>query len=204
MQIVFLIFDGLTPLDAVGPYEVLSRLPEVRTRIVAPRAGPVRTGKGSLSLIADEPYTRIEQADVLVIPGGPGVRPLLDDQDLLDWIARLHATTTWTTAVCTGSLLLAAAGLLQGHPATTHWGSVELLRTLGARPTKARVVKSGKIITAAGVSAGIDMALNLAMHLCGEERAKAIQLRIEYDPQPPFDCGHPDKADDTIKALARG
>ena len=194
MDLVCLLFDGITALDIVGPYEVLQRLPEADVKFVAHSAGEVRTDNKFLALVADYSLAEINRADVLVVPGGFATRALEGDDDLLAWIRAIDATTTWTTSVCTGSMLLAAAGLLEGKEATSHWGSLERLRDYGAIPTARRVVEQGKLMTAAGVSAGIDMALTLAARIAGDEFAQAVQLGIEYDPQPPFDAGSVAKA----------
>ncbi len=194
MNIVCLLFDGITALDVVGPYEVLQRLPGAEVTFVARDAGPVRTDSGFLALVADHRIDDVTDGDVLVVPGGFATRALEDDDALLEWIRVLDATTTWTTSVCTGSMLLAAAGLLEDKEATTHWASLERLRAYGAIPTSRRVVEQGKIVTAAGVSSGIDMALTLAARIAGDDVAQSIQLGIEYDPQPPFDAGSVDKA----------
>ena len=194
MEIAILIFDRLTALDAIGPYEVLRSMPDANVRFVAKEKGPVRTDTGSLALVADYALEDVTAPDILVVPGGPGQAALMDDERVLDWIRRVHENTRWTTSVCTGSLVLAGAGLLKGLRATTHWLAMDVLRELGAEPTLERVVRQGKIITAAGVSSGIDMALRLVALERGEEMAQAIQLAIEYDPQPPFDAGSPEKA----------
>ena len=201
MDIVFLLYPNLTTLDAVGPYEVLWRIPGTDVRMASPEPGPQRDENGALVLQADHSLEDVDRADVLLIPGGFGNRPLMKDERVLDWIRRIHDTTQFTTSVCTGSLLLGAAGLLDGIPATTHWLQRDLLSDLGADVVPDRVVEHGKIITAAGVSSGIDMALRLAEHLAGERIAKAIQLSIEYDPQPPFDSGAPEKAEQEIVQL---
>jgi transcriptional regulator GlxA family with amidase domain len=203
MQIAFLLFPGFTSLDAVGPYDVLSRIPGAEAVFVAERAGPVTNEVGSLSLVAERGLGELTNPDVLVVPGGLGTRRLLEDAPLLDWLRGAHETTTWTTSVCTGSLLLAAAGILDGLPAATHWLARDLLGSLGAQPVAQRVVERGKIMTAAGVSAGIDMALLLVQRMRGDEAAQAIQLAIEYDPQPPFDAGSPEKAPPEIVAAVR-
>jgi transcriptional regulator GlxA family with amidase domain len=195
MDIVFLIFQKITALDAVGPYEVLSRIPDAHVRMVAPEPGLQRDESGALGLQADVSIDEVEDADVLVVPGGFGTRALMRDQRVLDWVRRIDSGSRYTTSVCTGALVLGAAGLLDGLRATTHWLSRDLLRERGAEPVPDRVVEQGKIITAAGVSSGIDMALLLADRLAGAEMAKAIQLSIEYDPQPPFDSGSPEKAE---------
>ncbi len=194
MDIAIPLFDGITALDAIGPYEVLSRLPGARVRFVAVTPGPHRTDNRQLALVADEPLSAVPQPEVFVVPGGFGTRALMTPNPLLDWISTAHATSQWTTSVCTGSLLLGAAGILRGLEATTHWLQLDALRDLGARPTLRRVVEQGKIITAAGVSSGIDMALTLAARIAGDEVAQAIQLGIEYDPQPPFRAGSPETA----------
>jgi putative intracellular protease/amidase len=201
MDIAIPIFDRFTALDAVGPYEVLSRLPGARVRFVAHDAGPVRADTRMLTLVAEARFEDVPSPEVLVVPGGKGTRALLDDARLLDWIRGVHETSEWTTSVCTGSLLLAAAGVLEGLDAATHWGAWGELGQLGVRPTARRVVEEGKIITAAGVSSGIDMALTLAARIAGEDIAKAIQLELEYDPRPPFDAGSPEAAGEDIVAL---
>ncbi len=189
MDVAIPIFDRITALDAVGPYEVLSRLPGVRVRFVAERLGEHRTENGMLALVADATLADVPSPEVVVVPGGFGTRALLGGGALVDWVRAAHRTSTWTTSVCTGSLVLAAAGVLTGLEATTHWAAMDLLAQLGAVPVERRVVEQGKVITAAGVSAGIDMALLLAARLAGERVAQAIQLAIEYDPEPPFDSG---------------
>jgi putative intracellular protease/amidase len=204
MRIAILIFDRLTALDAVGPYEVLSRLPEAELEFVASETGEKRTDTGALALSADRALGDADAPDVLLVPGGPGTRELLDDPGTLEWVRAAHATSTWTTSVCTGSLVLGAAGALEGLRATTHWASLERLRDYGAEPTSERVVFDGKVVTAAGVSSGIDMALALAGEIAGEEVAKAIQLGIEYDPQPPFDAGAPHKVPAELTEIVRG
>jgi transcriptional regulator GlxA family with amidase domain len=204
MDIAIPLFDRLTALDAVGPYEVLSRLPGARVRFVAVQPGPKRTETNMLSLVADESLDDVPAPDIIVVPGGIGTRALVADEALIGWVQRAHETSTWTTSVCTGALVLAAAGLLDGLQATTHWAARDALGDLGAIPIAQRVVQQGKIVTAAGVSAGIDMALFLAAQIAGDQVAQAIQLGIEYDPQPPFDCGSLEKAPDDIVAIVRG
>jgi transcriptional regulator GlxA family with amidase domain len=203
MDIAIPIFDAITALDAIGPYEVLSRLPGARVRFVAIKPGPYRTDNKMLTLMADEPLSAVPHPEILMVPGGFGTRPLMTPNPLLDWIRRAHETSQWTTSVCTGSLLLAAAGILEGLEATTHWMSLDQLAEYGARPTLQRVVIQGKIVTAAGVSSGIDMALTLAARIAGDEVAQAIQLGIEYDPQPPFTAGSPAKAPAAIVERVR-
>src|SRR3954452_7752857 len=203
MEVAIPLFDRFTALDAVGPYEVLSRLPGATVTFAASRPGIQRTDNGMLGVEAPVALADIPAPDVLVVPGGYGTRALLEDEEILGWLRRAHETTTWTTSVCTGSLLLAAAGLLDGLEATTHWAAAGLLNELGARYVEQRVVRQGKIFMAAGVSAGIDMALTLAAEIAGDEIAQTIQLYIEYDPQPPFDSGSPSKAPESVMALAR-
>ena len=194
MQIAILIFEKLTALDAIGPYEVLRSVPGWEVKFVGPEKGPVRTDSGALGLSADYSLDEVTGADVVLVPGGEGNRPLLTDETVLSWLRRIDAGTKWTTSVCTGSLVLGAAGLLEGKRATSHWLFLEQLREYGADPVGGRFVEDGKIVTAAGVSAGIDMALHLVGREAGPEVAQAVQLGIEYDPQPPFDAGSPDKA----------
>ena len=194
MDIACLVFEGITALDIIGPYEVLARLPGAELRFVAKERGPIRTDNQVLGIVADHAIGDITSADVLVVPGGFATRNLEGDTGLLEWIRAIDAKSTWTTSVCTGSMLLAAAGLLEGKKATTHWASLERLEEYGAIPTSERVVEQGKYVTAAGVSSGIDMALTLAAHIAGDDVAQAIQLSIEYDPQPPFDSGSVAKA----------
>lgn len=192
IKITFLIFDDLTILDAIGPYEVLSKMPGVKICFASLEPGQVIC-RGGVRLYADYSYRDISETDILLIPGGRGINNLLANTEILDWIRKIHETTKYTTSVCTGSLLLAAAGLLNNKKATTHWNSAVLLGNYGAEYVKSRYVIDGKIITAAGVSAGIDMSLMLVSILKNEGLAKIIQLAIEYDPNPPFDAGSPDK-----------
>ena len=194
MDIAIPLFDGITALDAIGPYEVLSRLPGARVRFVAETPGPKRTDNKQLTLIADDPLSAVPRPEIIMVPGGFGTRRLMSPNPLLDWIRTAHETSQWTTSVCTGSLLLGAAGLLKGLKATTHWAVLDDLAALGATPTLERVVIQGKVVTAAGVSSGIDMALTLAARVAGDEYAQTIQLGIEYDPEPPFSAGSPRKA----------
>jgi transcriptional regulator GlxA family with amidase domain len=202
MNIAIPIFDRLTALDAVGPYEVLSRLPGARVSFIAEEAGPKRTETGMLALVADLTLDELSEPDVIVVPGGYGTRALMTDEAMLSWVRHAHSRAQWTTSVCTGSLVLAAAGILDGLQATTHWLALPLLAEHGAIPVAdRRIVEQGRIITAAGVSAGIDMALTLAARIAGEELAQAIQLGIEYDPQPPFVGGSPQTASPEIVEL---
>jgi len=190
-------------LDAVGPYEVLSRVPGASVCFVAAERGPVRTENGMLGLVADLRFEQLAEPEVVVVPGGQVTRELLGDEQLLGWLCRAHESSQWTTSVCTGSLLLGSAGILDGLRATSHWLALDTLARFGAHPVAERVVEQGKVITAAGVSAGIDMALTLAARISGEQTAQAIQLSMEYDPQPPFDCGSPATAPKEMVDLVR-
>jgi transcriptional regulator GlxA family with amidase domain len=203
MRIALLIFDGLTALDAIGPYEVLSRLPGAELDFVATEPGVKRTDTGRLGLEATKAIEDLPDPDVVLVPGGEGNRPLMRDDRVLDWLRSAHETSTWTTSVCTGSLVLGAAGILEGKRATSHWVYRDSLSEFGAEPTAERVVEDGKVITAAGVAAGIDMALHLATRAAGDDVAKAIQLGIEYDPDPPHDAGSPEKAPPELVELIR-
>jgi putative intracellular protease/amidase len=198
MKIAILVFDELTALDAVGPFEVLHLLPEAEVRWVAKRKGPQRCD-GGLFLCADSTLDEVRSADLLLVPGGFGARALQHDHELLDWLRAVDATTQTTATVCTGSILLGAAGLLRGKRATTHWAFYEQLAQHGATPVAERVVRDGKYASAAGVSAGIDLALTLALELAGEERASGIQLAIEYDPAPPLHAGNPARAAKAVR-----
>ncbi|MFJ2767045.1 DJ-1/PfpI family protein [Streptomyces sp. NPDC087300] len=204
VEVAILLYDGFTALDAVGPYEVLCRVPDVRVTMVARERGPVRTDTGELSLVAERTLRQTRRPDVLLIPGGGdrGVLAMMDDTAVHEWIRRVHRDSAWTTSVCTGSLILGAAGLLRGLPATTYWASRSFLKDAGATYTPGRFVEAGKIITAAGVSAGIDMGIHLAARLAGEPVGKAMQLAVEYDPEPPYDTGSPEKADAATRELA--
>ncbi|MFG3109579.1 DJ-1/PfpI family protein [Streptomyces tendae] len=194
MRTAIVLFDRFTALDAVGPYETMSRIPGAETVFVAERTGPVRNDTGSLSLTADRTLADVPDPDVVVVPGGPGQDAQMGNETLLDWLRAADTASTWTTSVCSGSLLLAAAGLLSGRRATSHWLALDLLKGYGAEPTGERVVTDGKYVTAAGVSSGIDMGLTLVGRIAGDEHAQAVQLLTEYDPQPPYDAGSPDKA----------
>ncbi|MFC8491323.1 DJ-1/PfpI family protein [Streptomyces sp. NPDC057235] len=194
MQIAVLLYDRFTALDAVGPYELLARLPGAETVFVARERGPVRNDQDSLALVADRALAEVPAPDIVLVPGGPDARVAMDDPEILDWLRAADATSTWTTSVCTGSLVLAAAGLLDGRRATTHWLAFDELRALGVEPTGERVVFDGKYVTSAGVSSGIDMALHLLGRIAGDETAQTVQLLTEYDPRPPYDAGSPEKA----------
>jgi putative intracellular protease/amidase len=203
VKIAIPLYDRFTALDAVGPYEVLQRLPGAEIAWLAHEPGPVGTDTGKLRLYADAAFEDVPDPEIVVVPGGTGTDAVLDDERLVGWIRRAHETSEWTTSVCTGSLLLGAAGVLKGLEATSHWLDLHELETYGARPTGLRVVEQGKVITAAGVSSGIDMGLVLAAKIAGPEVAQAIQLGIEYDPQPPFDAGSTEKAPPQIVELVR-
>ncbi len=200
MQIAIPLFDRLTALDAVGPYEVLQRLPGATVTFVGTAVGEVRTDNGFLGLTVDAHVADVPEPDVIVVPGGVGTRQAVFDEEHVGWVRSAHDTTRYTTSVCTGSFVLGAAGLLDGLTATTHWSVLQDLKEHGAEPTMDRVVEhlDERLITAAGVSSGIDMALRLSELLVDDIAAKAMQLMIEYDPQPPFDCGHLDKAGDAV------
>ncbi len=193
-EIGILLYDRMTALDAIGPYEVLSRLPGATIRFVATKRGEIRTDQRSLGLTADFTLAEVPRPDIVVIPGGPGQSAQMENKEVIEWIAHAHQHSRWTTSVCTGSLLLARAGVLRDIRATSHWLAMEELARLGAIPVNERYVIDGKIVTAAGVSAGIDMALQLVACEASRSTAESIQLWIEYDPQPPFAGGTPVKA----------
>jgi putative intracellular protease/amidase len=199
MQIAIPLFDRFTALDAVGPYEVLSRLPGARVDFVAAEPGVYRTDTRMLAIDVEKSFDDVPRPDILVVPGGAGTRTVMHDERTLEWVRGVHEQSDYTTSVCTGALVLTAAGVLDGLESTTHWLYTDYLE----KPVKRRVVEQGKVITAAGVSAGIDMALALAGKIAGPGVAQAIQLGIEYDPQPPFDAGSPDKAPEDVLELVR-
>lgn len=201
MQVAYLLYDRFTALDITGPHDVLNSVPGNESIFVAEQAGPIRNESDTLSLVADASLEEVPSPDIVLVPGGFGNRMLLEHEPLHEWIRGVHETSTWTTSVCTGSLLLAAAGLLDGAPATTHWLARDVLAELGAKPVPERVVEHGKIVTAAGVASGIDMALHLVKTINGEQVAQAVQLGIEYDPEPPVDAGSPEKAPREIVEL---
>jgi transcriptional regulator GlxA family with amidase domain len=203
MNTAILLYDRFTALDAIGPYEVLSRLPGARVTFVAAERGSVQTDNGMLTVDVEHSLADVPTPEIVLVPGGPGEVAARAGGTALDWLRTAHETSAWTTSVCTGSLILAAAGLLDGRRATGHWLALDALRALGADAVSQRVVFDGKIVTAAGVSAGIDMALALAARVAGEDVAQAIQLAIEYDPQPPFDAGSPDRAPREIVSRLR-
>ncbi len=202
MQIAILLFDDITVLDAVGPYEVLSRIPGATVTWVASTPG-LKKAKGGLSLMADHHLDDVAHPQIILVPGGSGVDNVMKDPSVLQWIRTAHKTSLFTTAVCTGTLVLGAAGLLNGLRATTHWNYRERLAEFGAVAVSERVVRDGKIVTAAGVSAGIDMALRLVQWMAGDKAAQAIQLGIEYDPAPPFDSGSPEKAPPEVLEMVK-
>ena len=204
MRVAIALFPRNTALDSIGPYEVLQRVPSIDVIFVGRRRGEVRTDNGMLGLMCDASFEEVTDPDVLLIPGGVGTRTLIRDEETLDWVRQVHRTTLFTTSVCTGSLVLAAAGLLDGLTATTHWSCQDILGSLGAVYTPQRVVEHlpERIITAAGVSSGIDMALRLVELLVDRQAAEASQLMIEYDPQPPFNSGSLAKASEATRLLA--
>jgi transcriptional regulator GlxA family with amidase domain len=202
MRIAIALFDGYTATDAIGPYEVLARLPGATLAFVASRPGLKRSDTGFLAIEA-QPLDAMPAPDVLVMPGGPNRNLPLTDAALLDWLRAADRTSTWTASVCTGAYVLGAAGLLQGKRAVTHWMDVDGLARYGADAVDARYVFDGKLVTAAGVSSGFDMALALAARIAGDTLAQAIQLGIEYDPQPPFRAGHPRSAPPAVVAMVR-
>ncbi|UXA04717.1 DJ-1/PfpI family protein [Mycobacterium sp. SMC-2] len=202
-QIAIVTYPGFTALDMIGPYEVLRNLPDAEVRFVWHEAGPITADSGVLVIGATHSLTETPSPDVVLVPGGPSTPVHARDDVLLDWLRRVHQTARWTTSVCSGSVILAAAGLLEGRRATSHWLTVPALKAFGAVPVgDERIVHEDDVVTCAGVSAGLDMALWLAGEIGGEARAKAIQLLIEYDPQPPYDSGHLSKASATTKAAA--
>jgi transcriptional regulator GlxA family with amidase domain len=200
---VFVLYDRMTALDLVGPYEVLAAHPAVTPHFVAARPGKVRCDNG-LTLHADTGFAGAPDPDLIVVPGSSHWRAALDDEEMVGWLAAAHPLATWTASVCTGSTLLAKAGILTGRRATCHWAVRDTLADYGVQPVAERVVVDGDVITGAGVSAGIDMALTLAATLWGEEVAKTIQLGLEYDPQPPFRSGSPEQADPRTVAAVLG
>jgi len=203
MQIAIVLYPGFTALDFIGPYEVLRNLPDVEVRFVWHESGPIAADSGVLVVGATHSFDETPSPDVLLVPGGMTTMEHARDEKLLDWVRRVDQTSTWTASVCSGSVILAAAGLLQGKRATSHWMAVPMLKAFGATPVfDERIVHEGKTVTCAGVSAGLDMAMWLAGQIGGEAKARAIQLVIEYDPQPPFDSGHMSKASAATKASA--
>ena len=205
MQIAIALYPEFTSLDAVGPYQVLQFLPDVDLRLCAAAPGLLADEGGMLHVEIEHTFEDVPRPDVVVVPGGTITRSIaVAGNPVVEWVRAAHPHTTWTTSVCTGALLLGAAGVLDGRPATTHWSAYDDLAAFGAQPTEQRVVIDGKVVTGAGVSAGIDMALTLVAEIAGAEVAQAIQLGIEYDPQPPFDAGAPSKAPAEIVELLAG
>jgi transcriptional regulator GlxA family with amidase domain len=204
MHVAIPLYPKFTALDAVGPYTVLAFAPGWTVTFVAGEIGPVVDDKGTLSLVATATYADLPRPDVIVVPGGIGTYEAVSDQDLLGWVREAHEHTRWTTSVCTGSFVLGAAGLLNGLDATTHWGFLKDLGGVGANAVSERVVTQGKIVTAAGVSAGIDMALTLLAEATDETTAQTVQLAIEYDPHPPFNAGSPKTAPPGLTEPAMG
>lgn len=202
MQIVFLFYNGMTALDAIGPHEILCRFPGAKIHHAAKHAGAIRTDSG-LILTAESAISDVSRADILIIPGAGSATTLREHPEMLDWVRSIHTSTIWTTSVCTGSLILGAAGILSGLHATTHWAALDRLAIWGAKPTQERIVEDGKVMTAAGVSAGIDMALTLAARVVNPQFAQSIQLGIEYDPAPPYDVGSPKKANPALLEALR-
>ncbi|WP_030712890.1 DJ-1/PfpI family protein [Streptomyces sp. NRRL F-2580] len=203
MQIAVLLYDRFTALDAIGPFDTLGRLPGAEVVFVSERPGPVRTDNGSLALVADKALDEVTRPDIVLVPGGPHPEVEMKNPAVTEWLRAVDATSTWTTSVCTGSLLLAAAGLLDGRRAAGHWLYLDQLPQFGAEPTGERVVFDGKYVTAAGVSSGIDMGLALLGRIAGDEVAQTVQLMTEYDPQPPYDAGSPEKAPAGLVARLR-
>lgn len=201
-KIIILLFEEITALDAVGPYEVLSRIPGSEVYFVSNEPG-IKVSTGGLKIFAEHSIEDVAEADILLIPGGKGVDKFLENNSVLDWIKKVHASARFTTSVCTGSLLLGAAGILNGLKATTHWNHIERLSKYGAKVVNERYVQDGKVITSAGVSAGIDMALKIVQLIKNETLAKALQLAIEYDPAPPFNTGSPAKAPKDLVELVK-
>jgi putative intracellular protease/amidase len=203
MEIAILVYPRFTALDAVGPYEVLSRLPEAKVSFVAEQAQAYRTDTGQLALLADATLDELPNPEIVLVPGGPGQTDMMVDGPVHAWLRAADATSTWTASVCTGSLILAAAGLLEGKRATSNWQALDELRVLGAEVVPERVLFDGKLVTSAGVTAGIDMALSLAARIAGDRVAEAIQLGLEYDPRPPFNAGSPASAPAELVEVVR-
>jgi transcriptional regulator GlxA family with amidase domain len=203
-QVAILLYPGVTALDAVGPWEVLSRMPDTEVRFVGKEVGPVITEGRVLLLGVSHALAETSSPDLLLVPGGMTTPGQMVDDEVLEWTSKVHQVTSWTVSVCTGALILSAAGILKGLPATTHWNKMGVLRIMGAHPqSDQRIVRAGKVVTAAGVSAGIDLALWLAGEIAGRERAEAIQPFIEYDPRPSFDSGPLSKASKETQSLAK-
>lgn len=204
MQVAIMLYPGFTALDFIGPYESLRWLPDVDVRFVWHEPGPIAADSHVLLVGATHSFDETPSPDIILIPGGFATMEHARDEKVLDWVRRAHQTSTWTTSVCSGSVILAAAGVLDGKRATSHWAALPVLKTFGVQPVgdERVVVADDKTVTAAGVSAGIDLGLWLAGQIAGDAKARAIQLSIEYDPQPPYDSGHMSKASTSTKALA--
>jgi transcriptional regulator GlxA family with amidase domain len=205
MKIAIVLYPGFTALDAIGPYEVLKFIPDAEIFFVSNKPQAIVADSGVLLIGATHSFNELPSPDIVLVPGSTAnTATAMADKELITWLKQAHQTTTLTLSVCSGTLILAAAGILDGHPATTHWIAQSALKAFGARPQKQdRIVKSGKIVTAAGVSSGIDLALSIVKDLCGEERAETVQLLIEYDPAPPVDSGHPSKASAAVLKAAK-
>jgi putative intracellular protease/amidase len=202
-QIAIVVYPGFTALDFIGPYEVLRNLPDAEVRFVWHEPGPIAADSGALLVGATHSFDETPSPDIVLVPGGISTFEHARDEKVLDWVRCADQTSTWTTSVCSGSVILAAAGLLKGRRATSHWLVLPMLKPFGVETVgDERIVHEGKLVTAAGVSAGIDLAMWLFGQICGEAKAKAVQLAIEYDPQPPFDSGHVSKASAATKATA--
>lgn len=197
IHVVFVLFDNVTQLDFTGPVQFLSRLPGAQIHVTAKTLTPIQTDCG-FAIMPTTSFADCPQADIICVPGGAGVMPALSDKALVDFVATQAARAKWITSVCTGTFILGAAGLLHGKRATTHWGYTHLLEKYGAIYEKARVVRDGNLVSAGGVTSGIDFALELIAAIAGEETARSVQLSLEYDPAPPFDGGTPDSSPDTI------
>lgn len=200
MQLAFLLFPGITQLDLTGPVQFLSRLPGARVDLVWENLDPVPTDSG-FSIVPTTTFAAMPRADLLCVPGGMGVSQVIDHAAALDWVRRIGSSADWVTSVCTGALVLGAAGLLNGYRATTHWAWHDMLALFGAEPVTARCVMDRNRVTGGGVTAGIDFALTLIAQIAGTDHAKAVQLALEYDPAPPFDCGSPAKAGPDLIAV---
>ncbi|WP_099039873.1 DJ-1/PfpI family protein [Mycobacterium neglectum] len=202
-QIAIMVYPGFTALDFIGPYEVLRNLPDAEVRFVWHEPGPIAADSGVLLVGATHSFDETPNPDIILVPGGMATFEHARDEKVLDWVRKAHETSTWTTSVCSGSVILAAAGILDGRRATSHWLVLPMLKPFGVEAVDdERIVREGKIVTAAGVSAGIDLGLWLFGQICGDAKAKAVQLVIEYDPQPPYDSGHMSKASAATKAAA--
>jgi len=202
MHIGLLLFPNLTQLDLTGPFEVFANAPGATVHLVWKELEPVRAITG-MRILPDTTLAGCPQLDVICVPGGSGIAAVMEDAEVLDFLRRQAAGARYVTSVCTGALVLGAAGLLKGRKATTHWASHDFLSRLGAIPTRGRVVRDGNVFTGGGVTAGIDFALTLLAEICGPDVAQAVQLQIEYAPDPPFAAGSPDTAPAAVLEMAR-